>query len=395
MSIDYPKYCVELPRVIVTPTRTLVSGFDIETSNRVVREFMRRGYAVEDFLRVTFCEENGGRLMNDDFKSDQICKRIKALLLKGLNINGNQYMFLAYSSSQLKESSVWMVNCSESSLVEKIRKWMGDFSSIKIPSKYAARMGQCFSTTFATLDGVTTSSTSEQSWSRMFNRSMNVQPHTDSNHLRINDSTPDIFSQTSSDKLSCHSDGTGVIRRDALKKLLEKVPSVSDPEAVSVIQIRIGGAKGTLTAWDDVIPTLRSNDVCLRPSMVKFPASYKNLEVIKVGKHVPYYLNRQMIMLLGVHNVHTSTFLEMQSTMLKDLDRMLICKNKAYDNLIHLSGLDSGIQSQLLHMLEMGFCPKSEPFLFSCLHALRAQHLLNLKKKARIFVKNGAVLIGK
>jgi len=32
---------------------------------------------------------------------------------------------------------------------------MGDLSEIKVPSKYAARMGQCFSSTVSTVRGVT------------------------------------------------------------------------------------------------------------------------------------------------------------------------------------------------------------------------------------------------
>lgn len=334
VSIEYPKYCIELPKLLVTPTRMIVAGFDVETSNRVVREFIQRDVENEDFLRVTFCEEDGSRLMNDDFKSEQISNRIKSLLSNGLNLNGNKYRFLAYSSSQLKESSVWMVNCSRNiSLVKEIRSWMGDFSSIRLPSKYAARMGQCFSTTFETLPGVNITSRISES----------------SNSLKVYDDTPDVYSKTS----SCHSDGTGLIRRDVLKKVLEKVPSVTACDEVSIIQIRFGGAKGTLTAWDN-ISSLHKYDVCLRQSMVKFPAPYNNLEIIKVGKHIPYYLNRQMIMLLSVHNVPSATFLEMQSVMLNELDNMMIDRNRAFHNLLHLSGISSETKSQLLHMLECG-----------------------------------------
>jgi hypothetical protein len=35
-----------------------------------------------------------------------------------------------------------------------IRAWLGDFSRIKCPAKYAARMGQCFSATVGAVEYV-------------------------------------------------------------------------------------------------------------------------------------------------------------------------------------------------------------------------------------------------
>lgn len=397
----HPPHSIELPRFILTPTKLFFAGFDVEMSNRVVREFVKQDVTPEDFLRLSFSDENNDRLMNDDFKSPQIAKRIKTTMLKGFMFNNCKYKFLAYSSSQLKEGSIWMVNCSqEPHMVEKIRQFMGDFSNIKNPSKVAARMGQCFSTT------IEASYYDDASYA---NRTINEKTHLDvvnditrshasgggRNHqwLTIDDTMPDVYSTTNAGRKSCHSDGTGIIRRDILTRILKKVPSVNDPEDISIIQIRIGGAKGTLTAWDN-LPRLQTKDVCIRPSMVKFPVPYGNIEIVKVGKHVPYYLNRQMIMLLSVHDVPSSTFLEMQASMLNDLDEMLIEKHTAHDNVLCLSGLESHTRSLLLKMLECGFTPLREPFLFSCLYALRAQQLMNLKKKSRIFVKEGAVLIG-
>ena len=46
--------------------------------------------------------------------------------------------------------------------------------------------------------------------------------------------------------------------------------------------------------------------------MVKFEAPYRKLEVISVGKRIPYYLNRNVILLLGAHGIQDDTFLEMQ-----------------------------------------------------------------------------------
>ena len=106
--------------------------------------------------------------------------------------------------------------------------------------------------------------------------------------------------------------------------LVEKVPfGPSDPNEVSIIQVRWGGAKGTLVAWhfSDLPPTRRlptGFDAFLRPSMVKFQSEYRHLEVISIGNHVPYYLNRNVILLLSYHGIHDNVFVRMQNAMLRD-----------------------------------------------------------------------------
>jgi hypothetical protein len=62
-----PNYCVEVPRILLTPTRVAVHGFDVEMSNRVIRKFVTEdGVPPERFLRVTVADENGDKLMSDD-----------------------------------------------------------------------------------------------------------------------------------------------------------------------------------------------------------------------------------------------------------------------------------------------------------------------------------------
>jgi len=292
LPIDIPHFCIEIPRIIITPTRKIVSGFDIEMSNRVLRHFLQSDLIEEDFMRITLCDENESKLFGDDFKSPEISKRVEKTIMNGICVNGRKYKFLAYSSSQLKECSVWMVNCSDNDdTVLNIRKWMGDFTEIRIPSKFAARMGQCFSTTIQTVQG-------------------NVTIEKENCLLEVN-TVQDMFTFSDEGGTSCHSDGTGLIQKDVMAKIVTKMPSLINPQDVSIIQVRFGGAKGTLTAWDN-LEILGRSDVCLRQSMIKFSSPYRHLEVVKVGRHIPYYLNRQMIMLLGVHGVPQSIFLDMQ-----------------------------------------------------------------------------------
>ena len=380
-DVYLPSYCVEIPRILLTPTRVAVVGFDVEMSNRVVRKFVEEeGFSAESFCRVSFGDENGDKLFSSEL-TDSVSDRIKTVLLTGIQINGLFYRFLAYSSSQLKENSLWMVRTERNWTVAKMRQWMGDFSMCKTPSKYAARMGQCFSTTFQAEEAV---------------KGKKTMYHDERRLLNVFDDFPDVtITRNGTEK--CHSDGTGLIDKSILKSLVERLPfAPSFSESVSIIQIRFGGAKGTLTAWDfqklNGVPS--GYDVLLRPSMVKFRAPYRHLEVVKVGTHVPYYLNRHVILLLQVHNVGVTTFLDMQQSMLSDLDRMLVDADQAKRLLPRLGGADSSLTSTLMHMLHSGLSASDDPFLFSCVHSIRSHHVTQLRKKARIFVRDGAVLMG-
>lgn len=72
---------------------------------------------------------------------------------------GRKYDFLAFGNSQLREHSVWFFASTEANNdgsdsppvnAQSIRDGMGDFSSIRVVAKRAARMGQCFSDTVGT-----------------------------------------------------------------------------------------------------------------------------------------------------------------------------------------------------------------------------------------------------
>ena len=260
-----PTYCIEIPHVVLTPTRLFLQGFSVEISNRITRQFDNI-----KFVRLGIADEDMTNMFSDNF-SDEICERIKGIILNGITLNDCHFRFLAYSSSQLKEKSMWMVSCS-SRKKDYIRSWMGDFNNIKLPSKYAARMGQCFSTTIQTLSG------------NSHTRESSMNNGNTSNHLRVCDDYDDIGVGD-----FCHSDGTGLICQYRLKEALTCMPfAPTDLNDVSIVQIRFGGAKGTLTSWDfekiQGLKNRQSADVYLRPSMVKFKAPYHNLEIISIGR---------------------------------------------------------------------------------------------------------------
>ena len=150
-------------------------------------------------------------------------------------------------------------------------------------------------------------------------------------------------------------------------------------------------------AWDFTKlkdPSCDGYDVCLRRSMVKFVAPYDSLEVVRIATTVPYFLNRSVILLGSHKGIADETFIEMQERHIQNLNKMLTDASFAAIFLPQLSGPDNSLMTTLQHMLYMNLKPDTDPFLLSCLHCTRSHHLMGLRKKARISVEDGAVLIG-
>jgi len=134
--------------LIITPTgMRFDSSKSSSRKNRVVRQFQKHS---DYFLVVKFRDENPSVLLSAPI-SKYVIERIRNKLSRGINVHNRHYEFLAYSSSQLREHSCWFFATPPSNpecTAESIRKWMGNFTDIKNPAKYAARLGQCFSATY-------------------------------------------------------------------------------------------------------------------------------------------------------------------------------------------------------------------------------------------------------
>ena len=66
--------------------------------------------------------------------------------------------------------------------------------------------------------------------------------------------------------------------------------------------------------------TLKGEQLCLRPSMVKFQAPDSNIEICGAGlKPLPMYLNRQLIKILEDLGVKRAAFLELQENIIESL----------------------------------------------------------------------------
>uniref|UniRef100_A0A0G4H0D5 RNA-dependent RNA polymerase n=1 Tax=Chromera velia CCMP2878 TaxID=1169474 RepID=A0A0G4H0D5_9ALVE len=392
-----PSHCMKVPRLLVTPLREMALPPETEVSNRVVRHFVStEGFAPFDFLRVAFGDESGAPLFGGDAR---LSERVDRLLRDGVSVCGRTYRFLAFSSSQLREQSVWMVCCPSvaSSLSahrwnspEKLREWMGNFSSIKTAAKYAARVGQCFSTTVPAAPVCEAAPLPRYPFRRLLSASTGpLGPSAAAAGVKkIEDVERDGY---------IFSDGTGSISKELLRRCLTTVPfHMEDVEEVSILQICMGGAKGTLVMNPSLPRPGESAHVEIRQSMLKFEAELSNLEVVAVGQVVPYYLNRNVIFVLTHRGVPAQAFINRQRRWIRALDSMLSSRSDAAAMIHTLGGVDTWTVRVLGALLRVpgGPSPSSDPFVRGCLLAARLHQLTQLRRKCRLFIREGAVLMG-
>ncbi|KAL1744025.1 RNA dependent RNA polymerase-domain-containing protein [Schizophyllum fasciatum] len=141
--------------IIFTPTRTVLEGPYPVQSNRIIRRYP--GYE-HHFIRVEFRDEDrlAYRWDRTVDGSQFVRDRVGGILANGFKLGGRFFVFLAYSTSALREHSVWYINefqleSGEWVTAEDIRSSIGHFpvdsALIRQPSKYAARLAQAFTAT--------------------------------------------------------------------------------------------------------------------------------------------------------------------------------------------------------------------------------------------------------
>lgn len=361
---------IEVRRLIITPTKAYCLPPEVELSNRVLRHYK---HVSDRFLRVTFMDE-GMQMLNSNVLSyyaapivkmitsnsflqrTSVFKRVNSILKQGFYLSGRMYSFLAFSSNQLRDRSAWFFaeDKSDRSLtVKNIRDWMGKFTNRNV-AKCAARMGQCFSSTYATVE---------------------VPPD------EVESEQPDIKRNG-----YVFSDGIGMITPDLAMEVAEKLQLQDNPPCA--YQIRFAGCKGVVACWPGKDDGIR---LYLRPSMNKFQSKHTVLEVCSWTRFQPGFLNRQIITLLSALEVPDEVFWKMQETMVSKLDQMLVNSDVAFD-VLTASCAEQGNTAAI--MLSAGFKPHIEPHLRGMLTCIRAGQLGDLREKARIFVSSGRWLMG-
>ncbi|KAI1295242.1 hypothetical protein EDD11_007880 [Mortierella claussenii] len=349
-----PPQCVYLRKVMVTPTTVHLQPPTVETSNRIIRHFSNLS---DYFLRVEFSDEGYNRVWSKDSSSSEnnaIYNRIFSALTNGIRIGDRDYHFLAFSASQLRDNSAWFF-CSQGGThtVDSIHRWMGDFSHIKSIAKYAARMGQCFSSTRA-IDNLLAS---------------DVEMIEDIEYENHN-----------------FSDGCGRISGSLAKMIGIELEKETTPSA---FQIRLGGSKGVVVYH----PPLPERRVQIRPSMKKFDVEHYVLEVIKTSSFIPSYLNRQIIILLSGLGVPDKVILDHKNNMVRDLEKVEVDDTVAIRMLLQ-NWDENGTSEMMATMVRAGFLQREDPFIKNLLTLFKLQMLEELSKKARIFVPKGAYLLG-
>ncbi|XP_009781107.1 probable RNA-dependent RNA polymerase 1 [Nicotiana sylvestris] len=360
-SITLDDGLVYVRRVLVTPCKVYFCGPEVNVSNRVLRNYSED---IDNFLRVSFVDEEWEKIHSTDLLTrassgngirTDIYERILSTLRNGFIIGDKRFEFLAFSSSQLRDNSVWMFASRPGLTANDIRTWMGDFQQIRNVAKYAARLGQSFGSSRETLS---------------------VGRH----EAEV---IPDVVCSLHGTNY-IFSDGIGKISADFARRVAIKCGLQYTP---SSFQIRYGGYKGVVA-----VDPYSSMKLSLRKSMLKYESNNIKLDVLGWSKYQPCYLNRQLVTLLSTLGVKDDVFEQKQNEAVEQLDAILHDSLKAQEALELMSpGENTNI---LKEMLNCGYMPDAEPFLSMMLQTFRASKLLDLRTRSRIFIPNGRAMMG-
>lgn len=352
---------MEIHRISVTPTGIYLDGPNVEAENRVLRKYRSQS---DYFIRVRFIEESGDPLMYDISSNlDPIFSRFREVMRDGVIIADRHYRFLGFSHSSLRSRSCWFMaefyDSGELITVNKLISRLGDFSHIKSPSKFAARLGQTFS------DTLTSISVDKDVVKRIDDVERNGR----------------VFS-----------DGCGTISKEILWRIYRDYPRNATVRP-TVFQVRISGAKGMLS----LDSTLKGPTICLRDSMIKFRAEADhNIEICGSGIHsLPCYLNAPLIKILEDLGVPRDLFLELQREEVESLRQTVRSPQQAAIFLDQAHIAKSTRLSWLITLLQsIGINYNQDRFLKRAVELVILMKLRDLKYKARILVPEAVTLYG-
>ena len=121
---------LEVFRVCVTPTRVVALPVRYERSNRTLRDVHSFTGSTERMCRVTFAADEQLSPVANRPLAREMEARMLSVLSGGLTLCGRQYVFLGYSSSQLKDASCWFFCPDELLSADALRTKMGDFRGL-------------------------------------------------------------------------------------------------------------------------------------------------------------------------------------------------------------------------------------------------------------------------
>lgn len=349
-------------KVVITPTSIRLEGPMAEPTNRVLRKYPGK---TDNFVRVLFQDEDGAPVRYDArTKLDLVYKRFKNVLdgQIAVIICGFAFAFLGFSHSSLRAQGCWLMTRFVSDdgtllLAEKVIEDLGEFGHIRIPAKAAARIGQNFTDTNATVD--------------------------------IGDELEMIQDVERNGRV--FSDGVGTISYELLRSIW-RVYGSKRMLKPTVLQIRFQGAKG-MVALDS---RLQGSVLRLRPSMTKFESTSTQLEICGAGfKPLPMVLNRQFIKIMEDLGVPMDVFMALQNDAMKELRAMTVSPlNTAH--LLDRSEITRATQlpSLIRYLGQIGLDYHQDPFLYSVVEMVVLSKLRDIKYRGRIPVEQGVTLYG-
>ncbi|KAF3099674.1 hypothetical protein TWF569_001925 [Orbilia oligospora] len=361
---------VLIHRMSITPTGMFPGGPNLEPKNRVLREY--HDY-LNHFLRVSLVEEDGGDLRFEsgvDGKYIYDGRFLPFLMPESnlLKIAGRTFKFLGFSQSSLRSHTAWFMATiatpRRTITVDRVIELLGDFKSIKIPGKCAARIGQAFTDTVA--------------------------------NIKIDDfmiaQKRDIIKIGPGGKKYTFSDGCGTVSKPLIEMIWKKGEFTSDPKP-TVFQIRFRGAKGVV-ALDS---TQRDPILSLYDSMVKFDGLRNRVFEIcrSFTKPLPFYLNRCIIKILEDRGVPIKNFMDLQGRALATLRERTFTPDSAAHFLDYQNRCtQANIPFLIRELFALGWDYKEDNFLRKVVEFTMLTTLRDMKYRARIQVDKGFTLVG-
>ncbi|KUI59884.1 RNA-dependent RNA polymerase 1 [Cytospora mali] len=352
-----PSHAALVRRAVVTPTTIYFQTPCVELTNRILRKYSDLN---DRFLRVQFTDEiTFGKIYSspqNSKKDDNLYVRVHRVMSNGIVVGDRCYRFLAFSNSQFRDNGAFFFCDTDHVTCESIRSWMGDFQHIRSVGKFAARMGQCFTTT-RQVAGI-----SVPKIQQIADIERRIGRH--------------VWNFT---------DGIGKISSFLASMIANDRDMVEVP---SCYQMRMGGCKGVVVVWPNVPP----NEIHIRPSQEKFKAVYNGLEIIKTSSYSHATLNRQIIPILSALGVDDNVFEEMLNEELREYVDGLADPFSAGELL--RSRVDENQTTLTMAEMVDTFMDTNEPFLKTLLDLWKFWTLRRLKYKAAISVKESAMVYG-
>ncbi|KAK3617197.1 hypothetical protein LTR56_025453 [Elasticomyces elasticus] len=351
-------------KVVVTPAGIYLTGPEPEPTNRVLRKYPGQ---IDKFVRVLFRDEDGSSVRYDPLASQEAIyhERFRGVLDGTINIAGRYMSFLGFSHSSLRSQSCWFMaplfdgDASPPLYAPQVIKELGDFTHIRTPSKCAARIGQCFTDTTASV----TLKEGEKG-------------------------SLDVVERNGRD----FSDGCGTISRLLLNDVFRVYGSRQQVKP-TVLQIRFQGAKGVVS----LDSRLQGRQLLLRSNMEKFGGSPDQvLEICGASfRPLPMVLNRQFIAILTDLGVTTESFLQLQTEEVNKLRGMLTsaCGTSSRLDTLEMAKA-SRLPSLITDLEDIGLDYHGDAFLYGVVEMAVVNCLRDIKYRGRINVSEGVTLYG-